>query len=421
MEILRKLRFFFCIASVLSGCAYAEQQQFNAPVDPYIGMHMHRADQGTEWPKGAFGSWRLWDAYVGWKDLEPTRGNWNFSRLDRYVGMATLTGVDILLPFGVPPAWASARPSEKGPYGSGTAAEPTNIADWENYVRTVALRYKGRIRHFDVWNEVNEAGFYTGSIKKLVELTCAAQKVLKSVDSSNMLVSPSMVGEGREPELFGEFLAAGAARCVDIVGYHFYVPKGEPEALVPLVARVRAVMKKAGVGALPLWNTEFGWWIENSDGYPESGVSKSWHRVSETELASFIARSLIIGKSLGIERFYWYAWDNYGMGLISPSTGKLKPGAVAFNTVAEWLAQGDIKSCVESNLQWRCDMSAPAGQRRYVAWMTGGRKGKFSVSEGAKILNVQTLGKRNISAESLQGVRTWDLDADPVLISIVMP
>ena len=66
--------------------------------DPYFGLHMHRADSGTAWPKAAFGSWRLWDAGVAWPDLQPSKAQWDFNRLDRYVEMGRLTNVDVLLP-----------------------------------------------------------------------------------------------------------------------------------------------------------------------------------------------------------------------------------------------------------------------------------------------------------------------------------
>jgi len=108
----------------------------------YFGMHIHRADSSTPWPGVRFGSWRLWDAYVSWPQLEPNRGQWDFKRLDKYVAMASLTGVNVLLPLGLSPAWASARPNEVSAYRYGNAAEPLNIEDWRSYVRAVAERYK---------------------------------------------------------------------------------------------------------------------------------------------------------------------------------------------------------------------------------------------------------------------------------------
>src|SRR5690242_2605874 len=64
----------------------------------YFGLHIHRVaqtqpwypygDKITPWPSIKFGSWRLWDAYVGWPSLEPERGKWNFQTLDKYVSLA---------------------------------------------------------------------------------------------------------------------------------------------------------------------------------------------------------------------------------------------------------------------------------------------------------------------------------------------
>ena len=95
------------------------------PLD-YFGLHIHRADTTTSWPITRFGSWRLWDAKVAWPYLEPERGHWDFRRLDRIVATAELNHVEVLLPLGLSPKWASARPQERsayGPSGIGMAAE----------------------------------------------------------------------------------------------------------------------------------------------------------------------------------------------------------------------------------------------------------------------------------------------------------
>lgn len=376
------IRLLACLAVLLSmpvGVVAAEDATSSKVAVPrYLGMHLHRADQGTAWPAGVFGSWRLWDAYVAWRNLEPVQGQWDFSRLDRYAAMARVTGTELLLPLGVPPRWASSRPEEKGPYGPGSAAEPRSMEAWENYVRTVAERYKGRIRDYDLWNEVNpSAGFYTGSTATLVELTCRAQRVLKSVDPANRLVSPSMVGEGSEPELLETYLKAGIGRCIDIVGYHFYELKTEPEKIVPLVARVRRAMHSAGVGHLSLWNTEYGWAIENRSGFRQQPDPR-WRVVSLNDLASVVMRGLVLGRALGIERFYWYAWDSEQMGLIETGSGVEKSGARAFRALATWLTEGDVSACGLSDGLWQCDMKAPGGVRRYIVWSADDKQRSFA-------------------------------------------
>lgn len=401
----------------------ASPTQYSRPAGvPYLGMHMHRADEGTKWPGAGFGSWRLWDADAAWPNLEPERGRWDFARLDRYVAMARLAGVEILLPLGLSPRWASARPGERSSYSPGNAAEPRDLEDWRNYVRTVATRYKGRIRDFEIWNEPNEVSFFSGTPEKLVELTCEAQRVLKSVSPDNRLVSPSMVGEGREPELLGAFLEKGGKNCIDIVGYHFYVPKGPPEALTALVGRVRAVMKKAGVGDLPLWNTESGWWIENGDRTPETGADPRWMRISVAQSGAWVARALIVGRAAGLERFYWYAWDNKFMGLIEPSNGAYKPGAKAFATLAGWLADNPGVACFTNQTNWSCRLNRQSGlasgTEELLVWDTGTREAYFPIPAGKRVLSIDYIDGRSAPAEKLETLRTVPISGMPIRLTL---
>jgi glycosyltransferase involved in cell wall biosynthesis len=92
--------------------------------------HMLRgAAQPTPWPLIPFGTWRLWDAYVAWPWVEPEKGKWDFANLDKYLSQAEQNRVDVLLPLGLSPTWASARPTEKSGYSPGYAAEFLAISD----------------------------------------------------------------------------------------------------------------------------------------------------------------------------------------------------------------------------------------------------------------------------------------------------
>src|SRR5262249_13080787 len=149
-----------------------------------------------KWPPVAFSEWRLWDAGVTWAQLEPEPGKWQFDLLDRYTHLAAERHVDILLTLGLTPAWASARPEEPSAYGKGEAAEPRKLEDWERYVRTVATRYKGVIHNYEIWNEPNVKGTFTGSPQAMLQLGRVAYEVLKAVDPTVTVVSPSPTAEG---------------------------------------------------------------------------------------------------------------------------------------------------------------------------------------------------------------------------------
>lgn len=339
-----------------------------AGVSPeYFGLHIHRADDGTPWPNVQFGSWRLWDAYVQWTHLQPARETWNFGRLDHYVELARSNKVSLLLPLGLPPRWASARPKEQSAYGEGRAAEPAQIEDWRAYVHTVGQRYKGKINAYEIWNEPNDKHFFSGTTAKLVELTCEAYRVLKIIDPAILVVGPAYTG-GQNIGKLEEFLAKGGGGCIDVVSYHLYVPLGPPEVIPPLIERIREAMKRQGLEHLPLWNTETGWIVENSDGTHAGKLPKDWLRVSSEQSAAFVVRSYLLSSAFGVDRFYWYAWDGKSMGLMEPSAKTLKPGGVALGVVARWITGGPRPVCSETNRMWLCTLSQRPDGRRVVVW-----------------------------------------------------
>lgn len=337
----------------------------------YFGLVMSRADPAHPWPSVPFGSWRLWDAYTNWPQLEPRPGQWDFTRLDRLVAEAQQHGVKPLLVLAHSPAWASARPAEASAYRHGVAAEPARLADWSNYVRTVGERYKGRIREYQVWNEPSDKGHYTGTVDNLVQLTCEAQRILKAIDPGILVVSPGSSGPGRHIKYLDSFLAAGGAACIDVVAHHFYVPRFGPEAMVPMIREVRQVMARRGVGKLPLWNTESGWWIANTDGTPDHDmVAKGgWRKLdADREAGAVIQRAFLLARAEGVERFYWYAWNNpYGWGL-SDSAGMPKPAAADWQKIFSILEGAHVSTCIAQNESYACEIRSTSGAKLTLKW-----------------------------------------------------
>lgn len=411
--IKRILFGFACLTSLLVSGVRADTP------DPFFGQHIHEAEKGV-WPTVPFGSWRLWDSGVAWPSLEPQRGQWRFGTLDRYVMLAEKNGVEILLPLGLTPVWASARPEEKANYHAGFAAEPARMEDWRNYVRTVAERYKGHIRYYDIWNEINEKGFYTGTPEQMVALTCEAYHILHEVSPEIRVVSPSLIGAGSEPDQLENLLRLGLKTCIDIVGFHFYVPHREPEEIVALIRRVQAVMKHQGIDRMPLWNTEFGWWMENGDGTPENGADKRWRRVRSAEGPAIVARSLILGRWAGLERFYWYAWDNRLMGLVEPSLGIPKPAGTAWGALTRWMNRA-VPQCTEQNGVWVCRLPDADGEARRIVWKTGAAARSFAMPAKERFAAIEHLdGTRQLeSPSSSRG--SVALDAEPVLLISRLP
>jgi Glycosyl hydrolases family 39 len=359
----------------------------------FFGMHIHRADTTTRWPKSPIGSWRLWDAYVAWPNLEPDRGKWDFRRLDSFVLKAERAGASLLLPLGLSPRWASARPDEKASYQPGNAAEPLRIEDWRNYVRTVASRYRGKIYDYEIWNEANLKGFYSGSLDTLIALTREAYLILKEVDPANRLVSPAFVGGDQAiAPWFELFLQKGGGRYVDIIGYHFYVPKGPPEMMIPLINQAHDAMRRAGVLDKLLWSTEAGWLILNREQeFKPDSYDKTWVVLDEDQASAYLARAFIIAWAYGLQRYYWYAWDNGLMGFIEPISKREKKLVSTYDTVVRWLEGAQLDSCTEQARVWHCAIHRSDGSRGIIVWKESGGSSAFAIPLDWKIAQVEAL------------------------------
>jgi hypothetical protein len=334
----------------------------------YVGLHIHHAGAGTAWPKVPFASWRLWDAYVGWPWLEPTRGAWDWTIADRLVQLAGEHAVELVLPLGLSPAWASARPQEPSAYRPGFAAEPADLEDWRHYVEAVASRYAGRIHVYEIWNEPNLASFYSGDPAQMVRLCREAYAIIKRIDAAALVVSPSATGTGGVAWL-DRFLDAGGGDCFDIVGFHLYVWPDPPEAIVPLVARVNDVMRGHGIAGRPLWNTETGWYIVPARSAPAGTPHPE--ALSESAAAATLARALVLARAAGVERFYWYAWDNDAMGL-ADRDGARAPGR-ALAEIQRWLVGAHLDGCRRgSDGTWICAVRRD-GHDQWIVWNPSGK------------------------------------------------
>lgn len=336
----------------------------------YFGTHFHRLlpargqNAFTEWPTATIGTIRLWDSYTRWADIEPRPGEFDFSRMDLYVAAAQARGASVMYVFGSPAPWASARPQEPGPYGPGSAAEPAEMAAWDRYVAAVVRRYKGRITHYELWNEpgfsdrahdMQHVGkiFFSGSVAKLVELGQRARAVLDREDPQAKLISPGFDGDTARVSMY---LAAGGGAFIDAMAYHFYV-HSDAEFL-DRRAVVRAAQARYGVGELPLFNTEAG--------FRSTGATAP-------EGAMLLARTMILGAFTGIERYYHYAWDNERLGMAGTAGGPAESRhREAFESVQRWLLGSTLLGCRRGQQQILVCEAQRKGQRIRIMWRPDG-------------------------------------------------
>jgi hypothetical protein len=378
-------------------------------------MHIHRALADQHWPEVRFHGWRFWDAFVAWPDLEPSKGKWNFETLDRYVDLAEKNKVDILFPLGLSPAWASARPSEESAYKKkGYASEPRNIEDWRNYVRTVATRYKGRIKYYEIWNEPNLPGFFSGSVETMIVLTKEARKIFKEVDPSIVVVSSAATAPGTGPVWIEKFLKQGGGEYVDIIGYHFYVSPQPPEDMVQLVRSIKGIMTKYAVKK-PLWNTESGWFMSNQKTTVKADAAGFKSKVlSKDEGMAYIARAYILNWSMGVERLYWYAWDDSEMGLTEADGKTVKVQAAAYTEIQNWLVGARmVGGASDADGTWTCQLARDGGYSARIVWNPT-KKVSLDLPTSWRVTKIRELTGNKRAAG--KGVKTVEIGPIPLLL-----
>lgn len=345
---------------VLTGNSQASPERIIGPTaavpQSYFGMHIEHPLATTPWPEVPFKVWRLLDWDTRWATLEPKQGEWHLEALDGLVKLAAKHNVEVLLCFGRTPAWASSNPDAPSPERKGDTAPPKSIDAWRDFVRTVVTRYRGRIHSYEIWNEPNLTESYTGDVRTMVELTREAAQIIHSVDPSALVVSPSATTtEG--VEWFKEFLRDGGSQFVDVIGYHFYVTPDRPEKIVTLARSIQSAMADHHVRK-PLWDTETGW-------------SSPKFFKTDSEASAYVARSLLLAWASGIQRFYWYAWDNTNWVTLKLSTDKdfrANANAAAYKTIESWMTGKRVESCsTDANGTWLCHLTDTVNDS-YVFW-----------------------------------------------------
>jgi hypothetical protein len=326
----------------------------------FFGMHVLHPTQG--WPSIPVGAYRLWDDSTTWRDLEPRRGTWNWTRLDSLVNGAEARGASVELVLGQTPTWASSLPNLRGLYGDGATAPPMRMSDWTTYVRTVASRYRGRIEAYEIWNEPNWQGEYYGSPQQLARLTSTAAHAIKAVDPEALVVSPSfVVSDTFDNVWLSRFLSSGGTDSTDVVAIHGYPTKGgAPEQAQKYMADVFKLLHRHHVRQ-PVWDTEY-----------------NLRRTGRGPLAApvggpLLARSYLLAASYGIARLYWYAWDDQAFGAVEMATAHRRPTAAArdYVEVRRWLLGSTSRGCEHKGAVWTCTF-VRNHERAAAVWSTHG-------------------------------------------------
>lgn len=331
----------------------------------YFGMH---TTSPNDWPTVPFGALGKMPGTM-WPNLEPTSGNFNWALLDQFVNDAKAHGMGAMYSTtGVPP-WAAADQSTCTPdtfAGVYTCSgNVSNLADWDAFITALVSRYKGQIQIYELWNEPQNT--FSGTVAQMVALTQHEHDIIRSLDPTATILSPSMVSWGYQ--YLDSYLAAGGTQDVDVIAFHLYPdPSNDVAETVTLSATstLRAVMKEYGLSSKPMWDTEGSW------GYASSGA------ITDPDLrAAFISRDYLLHWSMGISRLYWYSWDEPNIGTLWSPGGAPSEAATAFQQTYTWMNGAVLaQPCSDNGASsayhaiYTCEFTRSAGYQALAVWNT---------------------------------------------------
>ena len=266
---------------------------------------------------------------IRWQAAEPKRGEWDFSAMDRVV-QSIPKEIEILGTLMSVPAWANGM-DPKTAKGWFDAYPPRDVTDWERAVSTIVTHYRGRIKHWEIWNEQNGVDFFRPQpdARAYTELLKSAYQAAKKADPACLVVLgglqmngiiPNPWSDGTAPNYLEDLYKAGAQPYFDICNTHPYVtPEQGARYMMELTGATLKLMARYGDAAKPLWITEVGCGATS----PEGEQAQATLLRDTFELASGEPR---------IQRVFWFLLRDMEKDLLGPESHM---GLFKFNGVAK--------------------------------------------------------------------------------------
>ena len=289
---------------VMDTSLHPSQTPPQAPGRRY-GLHMDQTYNGTASVRAAaIAAARSLEADVSrnslnWAYIEPQRAQMDWRIPDAVVDDLNAAGIEPLLVLVGSPSWATGVPTTRHGYEFHVPTDELAFTNWlEAYrlwAREAALRYRGRVRLWELWNEPNEVYFWKPqpNVERYARWYTAVHQVIKEVDPEAEVAMGGLAGLVAGCCITGRDFLRGLWKLgvrPEIVNIHPYALKDQaPDQLIVGegnfgdIASIRELMIAHGEGGAKLWVTEWGW---------RSSV------VGETKQASYVSQSLALLDSL---------------------------------------------------------------------------------------------------------------------------
>ncbi len=190
-----------------------------------------------------------------WNAIEKAPGKYGWAFWDMLVDEAQKTGIELIPYVAYTPKWAA---SSKDEYWTQPPRDPKQYAE---FMVTLASRYRGRIKAWEIWNEPDNRDYWRGTVAGYAELVREAAVAVRGANPSVVLV---LGGMSRGPGQFFRSLLSdyGIGGYVDVIAMHAYPETWDPERLEYIfqdwVQQMSDLMRTNAPG-VDFWINEMGY------------------------------------------------------------------------------------------------------------------------------------------------------------------
>jgi len=194
----------------------------------------------------------------GWDLVEPEEGQFDWREPDQAVELCREFGFEPFFLIVATPKWALSPEKRDKPWG--WPAEPRFYPQARRFYRTLAERYKGKVRYYEFWNEPNGYGWHEpGHPEEYAPILKLAYQALKEGDPNCLVAVGGLDGSGWKGyyKYLDKLYELGCGKSFDAVAAHPYRKDGPIDTYG--LRRLRDVLVKHGDTDKKLWLTEYGW------------------------------------------------------------------------------------------------------------------------------------------------------------------
>jgi len=336
-----------------------------------------------------------WDRFpVYWNEIQPTaNGPFDFSKVDAVLAANTARGIKLQGILLGAPEWAKTRGAP-------------DLDGWSRFVRESVSRYRGRVTHWEMWNEPDllegdRGKYWPWGVEEYARLLKYGYLSAKAASPSAVVLMAGLAMPHNNEGFFAQLLDVlakdpDAARnnwYFDVLPLHAYDRSARLYELphgylgYPSFPGFHNLMKRKGFDR-PIWFNEVGVPV-----WDHATGQKAPGRATQDEQAAFILQAFSYSLAAGNENTLFFQLYDDGAGAIDPRTnspaeffglisneGVTRPGFSAYRTAVDLLSTAQVATRLNSGRTIKNKNSK--GVEMISMWGTG--RGRVTVAWNAE-------------------------------------